>query len=138
MIIKRPLISEKSMLLKEVGFYTFEVDTNASKSLIARTIEEQFSVEVTSIRTLKTRRKTHQQRTRKGYFTTPGIKKAIVTLKKGQKLALFETAEEDNPEVTITRGEGEPIVVSKEKKSLLKGTKVKVEKMKVDKKKEDK
>lgn len=62
-------------------------------------------------------------------------KKALVKIKPGQKIALFEAAPEEK-EVKVTTVEGEQVATIKEKKSLLKGTKVKIEKE--TKKKEEK
>src|SRR5206468_3877993 len=64
-----------------------------------------------------------QRRVRKNY-QTGGFKKAIVTVKKGQVIPIFETPKE---EVTVTTGESEPQIM-KEKRNLLSRTKVKVEK----------
>jgi hypothetical protein len=53
----------------------------------------------------------------------------LVQLKNGQTIGYFEaTTPESEEEVVVTTAEGEPITTVKEKKSLLKGTKVKIEK----------
>lgn len=135
-MIKRPYISEKSMGLTKMGLYTFEVDRNTTKEQIARLVMEMFKVDVETVKTINVKGKTKLQRSRKGYFTTSPIKKALVQVKKGQKIALFENIrEEEKEEVTVTTAEGEPVII-KEKKSMLRGTKVKIEKE--TKKKEDK
>ncbi len=126
-VIIRPLISEKSMGLTRTGLYTFEVHKDADKDLIAKVVAEKFKVTVLSVKTLNRAGKVKQQRSRKGYFKQADLKKAIVKVGKGDKIAIFEQAvpEED---VTVTTAEGEPVTQIKEKKSLLKGTKVKIEK----------
>ena len=51
-IIKRPIITEKSMLLVEnLNKYTFSVDKRANKVQIARAIEELFNVKVVKVNT---------------------------------------------------------------------------------------
>lgn len=134
-IILRPLINEKSMSLTKTGFYTFEVAKNATKEQISKVVAEKFKVTVESVATMNKAGKTKMQRTRKGYFKTADIKKAIVKVKKGDKIALFEQITSDmgheghnHDEVEVRTAEGEVVTTVKEKKSLLKGTKVKIEK----------
>lgn len=122
-VVKKPLISEKSMKLTENNFYSFEVDEKANKGAIAKFIENKFSVNVVNVRVVNMKPKLKMQKRTRKNFSIPGFKKAIVQTKKGQKIALFEAPKE---EVLVTTGEGEPIVI-KEKKNLLRGTKIKVE-----------
>lgn len=131
MIIK-PLISEKTMMLAGLDSYTFLVEMNSNKLALIKEISDRFGVEVLDIKTIVIRGKQKTQRTRKGYYTTADRKKAIVTLKKGQKIALFEEAARggQEEEVKVETAESTPVV--KEKKSLLKGTKVKIEKGEAD------
>lgn len=126
-VILRPLINEKSMGLTKIGFYTFEVGQGSTKSQIAREVSAKFKVKVLSVNTINKTGKLKTQRTKKGSFKQADLKKAIVKIEKGAKIALFEqiSAPED---VKVTTGEGEPINQVKEKKSLLKGTKVRIEK----------
>lgn len=126
-VIIRPLISEKSMGLTRTGLYTFEVHKDADKDLIAKVVAEKFKVTVLSVKTLNRAGKVKQQRSRKGYFKQADLKKAIVKVGKGDKIAIFEQAVPEEG-VTVTTAEGEPVTQIKEKKSLLKGTKVKIEK----------
>lgn len=127
-VILKPLINEKSMGLTRAGFYTFEVAKFATKEQIAKIVAEKFKVKVVSVNTINRIGKTKQQRTRKGYFQQPHLKKAIVKVGKGDKIAIFEQATAPAEDVTVTTAEGEPIAQVKEKKSLLKGTKVRIEK----------
>lgn len=128
-VILRPLINEKSMGLTKIGLYTFEVAKGATKEEIAKIVADKFKVKVISVKTLNKTGKIKMQRTRRGYFKQPDFKKAVVKVKKGDKIALFEQvnapAEE---EVEVRTAEGEALTTVKEKKSLLKGTKVKIEK----------
>ncbi len=87
-IIKKPVISEKSTLLTERdNKYVFEVDTHANKIQIKRAIEEVFKVGVTKVRTMRVRGKAKRVRFKVGL--TPERKKAIVTLKQGDRIELF-------------------------------------------------
>lgn len=89
-IIKRPLITEKAVIAKEnLGRYSFEVALEAGKYSIRQAVERMFKVKVEEVRTLIVRGKAR----RVGRYTgqRPNWKKAIVTLKKGQKIALFDS-----------------------------------------------
>jgi large subunit ribosomal protein L23 len=90
--IKRPLVTEKMTILQDKRQYAFEVDTEANKVEIARAIEKKFNVTVESIRTLRLKGKTKSQLTRRGRFTgrTSHWKKAVVTLKEGDKIDFVE------------------------------------------------
>jgi large subunit ribosomal protein L23 len=91
-IIYRPLVTEKISKFQEKGIYAFEVDLQANKIDIARAIEKKFNVTVKNVRTMNYKGKTKSQMTRRGKFTgtTSHFKKAIVTLKEGDKIDLFE------------------------------------------------
>ncbi len=135
-MLKSPLISEKSMGLVKNGFYTFVVGADATKQGVARLVKERFKVDVVSVRVVNVVGKKKSQKTRKGYYLTASIKKAIVKLKSGQKIPLFEAPASDAAsaveEVTVRTAEGGPIAKTREKKSLLRGTKVKIEEAQLD------
>lgn len=122
-ILKRPIITEKSMMLAKSGLYTFEVDKNATKPQIAKQVAEKFNVKVMKVKVLNVKGRTKSQKKVRKFYTTQGFKKAMVQVKKGDKIAIFETPKE---EVTVTTAEGEPIKL-KEKKDILGRIKVKVE-----------
>ncbi len=89
-IIKRPIVSEKSSALSEVGHkYVFEVAPKAKKNEIKRAVEELFKVDVERIHTLVVHGKFKQV----GRVQTKrsNWKKAIVTIKEGQKIELFQS-----------------------------------------------
>ena len=90
-IIYRPLVTEKMTKFQEKGLYAFEVDPRANKIDIARAVEKKFSVSVVSVRTMNYKGKTKSQMTRRGKFSgkTSHFKKAVVTLKEGDKIELF-------------------------------------------------
>ena len=88
-LIKRPLITEKGVFLKETfGRYGFEVSMDANKPAIRQAIEAHFKVNVEEVRTMVVRGK--QRRIGRHSGRRPNWKKAIVTLQKGQKIELFE------------------------------------------------
>lgn len=123
-IIKRPLVTEKSMLLAQRGMYTFEVDKNATKPLIAKIVAEKFGVKVLKVRTINIKGKVKSQKRVRKLYQTQGFKKAIVQVRKGDKIAIFETPKE---EALVTTAEGEPVKIE-QKKDFLGRTKVRVEK----------
>lgn len=125
MIIKRPIITEKSMKLAEKHSYTFEVDKDATKDMIAKIVADKFNVKVLKVKTVNVKGETKSQRRIRKFYQTKGFKKAIVQVGKTQKIPLFETPKEE--EVTVTTPEGEPQVL-KERKDILRRTKIKVEK----------
>ncbi len=128
MILLKPLVNEKSMSLLKQNLYTFAVSKDASKDLIKKVVEEKFKVKVLEVNTVKLQPKVKSQRTRRGHFTTSGIRKAIVKLKKGDKIALFEESVAPTEEVEVRTAEGESMGTVQEKKSLLGRTKVRIEK----------
>ena len=67
--------------------YTVVADPRANKTQIRRAVQELFKVNVTKVNTLNVRGKFRRQRTTQA-GQTPGWKKAIVTLKEGQKITL--------------------------------------------------
>lgn len=87
-IIKRPVVSEKSMGQMQEGKYTFVVAREANKSQIKEAIEKIFNVEVEKVNTIRLKGKLRRRGVHTGY--TPRWKKAIVTLKEGQTIKLFE------------------------------------------------
>ncbi len=121
------MITEKSMKLTEGSLYTFLVDKNSTKQQIAKAVSSQFKVDVLNVKTINVKGEVKMQRRVRKSFQTAGFKKALVQLKKGQKIALFEQAPEAKEDVTVTTAEGEPTVM-REKKDLFRRTKVKVEK----------
>jgi large subunit ribosomal protein L23 len=75
------------MLNEKHNKYVFEVDTRANKIQIKQAVEEVFKVGVTKVRTMRIRGKAKRVRLQVG--RTPEWKKAIVTLKQGDRIDLF-------------------------------------------------
>ncbi|MHC1737888.1 MAG: 50S ribosomal protein L23 [Ignavibacteriaceae bacterium] len=92
-VLIKPLYTEKmTQLDPELGKYGFIVDINANKIQIAEAIEKKFNVTVDEVNTVRYKGKEKTQFRKRGRYTgrTSKYKKAIVTLKKGDKIELFE------------------------------------------------
>lgn len=87
-IIRKPVISEKSYDSINQGKYTFEVDPAANKIDIKSAVEESFKVTVLAVNTSYVRPKARKMGYTRG--RTRGWKKAVVTLKPGDKIEFFE------------------------------------------------
>ena len=88
-IVRRALITEKGTQIRErENGYLFEMSRDANKIEIRHAIEAIFPVKVEAVRTLRV----HGKPKRMGRYAghRPDWKKAIVTLKKGQTIELFE------------------------------------------------
>ncbi len=90
-IIKKPLFTEKGTALKESGNKLLvEVDLKANKIEIKQAMEELFKVKVEKVATIKQHAK--RKRWGKSVGMSPARKKAVVTLKEGEKLDFIEGA----------------------------------------------
>jgi large subunit ribosomal protein L23 len=88
-IVRRAMISEKGTQLREKqNGYLFEVSRDANKIEIKRAIEAIFPVKVSSVRTMRVHGKPKRQGRYAGH--RPDWKKALVTLRKGDSIELFE------------------------------------------------
>ena len=88
-IVKRPIVSEKSTALAEIGNrYVFEVEQSATKPEIRDAIEQLFKVDVKAVKTMMI----HGKNKRSGRFEykRTNWKKAIVTLAPGQRIELLQ------------------------------------------------
>ena len=87
-ILVKPLVSEKTMLLMGEGKYSFVVAKDANKIEIKQAVEKMFDVTVTDVNTRTIRGKIKRQGRYEG--KRPDVKKAIVTLKAGDQIKVFE------------------------------------------------
>jgi large subunit ribosomal protein L23 len=88
-IVKKPLFTEKGSSLKEAqNKVLIEVSKDANKIEIKRAVEELFKVKVEKISTIKMYGKF--KRHGRSVGRTPDRKKALITLKKGEKLDFIE------------------------------------------------
>ncbi len=90
-VLLRPVISEKSYEQITQNKYTFKVHQDAHKTQIRQAVEQLFDVTVVRVNIIKVQPK----RKRRGLYrgTRPGWKKAVVELKAGDSIEIFEGAE---------------------------------------------
>lgn len=82
-VIKRPVITEKSMLDMDEKKYTFEVDTKANKTLVKQAVESAFDVKVANVNILNVHPKPKRMGQYQGY--TKKRRKAVVALTEDSK-----------------------------------------------------
>ena len=87
-IIIKPVLSEKTTDMAEQNKYVFRVSMKANKHSIKKAIKEIFNVNPVKINVMKVRGRKKRVRYQYGYTTS--WKKAIITLKKGDKIEIFE------------------------------------------------
>lgn len=85
-VIRRPIVTEKSMRGTTINKYTFEVDGASPKPVIRDAVEQLFNVKVTRVNVIRIpgRMRRRGQHT----YHEPGLRKAIVTLRDGDKIDL--------------------------------------------------
>lgn len=83
-VLKRPVVSEKSVGLVEENKYTFWVNPDANKIEVKFAVEKMFKVTVLDVHTISVKGK--MKRVGRYAGKTPDRKKAIVTLKAGDKI----------------------------------------------------
>jgi large subunit ribosomal protein L23 len=89
-IILGPIISEKAYAGIEKNKYTFKVHKDATKIQIRNAVEKLFNVKVLSVNVINVKPKV--KRLGKFQGTTPSWKKAIVTLRQGDRIEFFEAS----------------------------------------------
>lgn len=87
-VIARPVISEKSFAAEENGKYIFRVSPDANKTIVKKNVEEMFKVKVDKVNIVTIPGK--KKRVGRIYGKRNDVKKAIVTLKKGEKIKEFK------------------------------------------------
>jgi len=85
-ILKEPHISEKATFLTDQNKYVFKIHSQANKIKTKKAIESFYGVKVKNVNIINIHRKKRILRGIKGFKT--GYKKAIVTLKKGEKIEI--------------------------------------------------
>jgi large subunit ribosomal protein L23 len=96
-VLKRPLQTEKTMFLKDIHQYAFEVDERANKAQIKEAVEEIFKVNVLSVNVMKqpAKRRRNPRSRQMGKkaqqkVRLAGWKKAVITVRADQRIELFE------------------------------------------------
>jgi large subunit ribosomal protein L23 len=90
-ILLAPVVSEKSYSHIPERKYTFRVHDDAHKTQIRQAVEQLFGVKVTAVNVSKVQAKPKRRGTSKGI--KPGWKKAIVQLREGDTIEIFEGAQ---------------------------------------------
>lgn len=90
-VLKAPHITEKTYrLIQTRNAYTFLVDRGSTKGQIKEAVEKTFDVKVLSVNTTMVAGKSKKTGKKRMSVVQPDKKKAIVTLAKDQKIALFD------------------------------------------------
>ncbi|MGZ4200592.1 MAG: 50S ribosomal protein L23 [Thermoleophilaceae bacterium] len=90
-VLLAPVVSEKSYSMIENRMYSFRVHPDAHKTQIRQAVEELFNVQVESVNVAKDASKPKRRGASRG--RRPGWKKAIVKLKPGQEIEIFQGAQ---------------------------------------------
>lgn len=93
-ILKKPVITEKSIKHATGHVFTFIVNKNANKNQIKQAVEDFYDVDVTKVYTSVTRGKSYRVGKTRVIKLRPPVKKARVQLQKGQKIDIFDVEEE--------------------------------------------
>ncbi len=94
-VLRRPVVTEKSNYQNSrLHQYTFEVDSDATKTLVKDAVEKIFDVTVLRVNILNVpAKRTRRARTRKLAIRNAAYKKAIVTLAPEDRIPIFEGVE---------------------------------------------
>ena len=90
-VIIRPIVSEKSYALLAANKYTFRIHEHAHKTQVRQAVEELFEVHVEAVNILQVRSKPKRRGMSRG--RRPGWKKAIVKIRAGESIPVFEGAQ---------------------------------------------
>lgn len=85
-VLRRPRLTEKAANLSALNVYTFDIDTNATKHDVIRTLETVYKVTPVKVNVANTKGKKVSLRTRRGTGMTNSSRKAYVYLKKGDSI----------------------------------------------------
>ena len=88
LVIKKPVVTEKSMANQQKSVYTFIVAPESTKPEVKFAVEKAFNVKVTDVRTMRYAGKAKRMGKHAG--RRPSWKKAVVTLAEGDSIELFE------------------------------------------------
>jgi large subunit ribosomal protein L23 len=90
--LRKPVVTEKSTLLGEQNKYVFEVIQRANKPQVKEAVERAFGVKVLSVNMIKTKGEHRRVGSNRRVVKTPDVKKAVVTLRQGDTIQIFEGA----------------------------------------------
>lgn len=87
-VLIEPWITENTTALLEINKYVFKIAPKAGKKEVRKAVENLYKVRVEAVNTIKIPRKFRIQGKTQGW--KPGFKKAIVTLKEGNKIEFYD------------------------------------------------
>jgi large subunit ribosomal protein L23 len=90
-VLIRPVVSEKSYSLMDENVYVFVVDPSATKVDVRHAVEQAFGVKVQKVNTLNRKGKVKRNRRTNTVGHKADTKRAIVTLREGDSIDLFES-----------------------------------------------
>ena len=90
-VLLAPVVSEKSYALIEERKYSFRIHPDAHKTQVRQAVEQLFGVHVESVNVLQVRSKPKRRGLTRG--RKPGWKKAVVQLRPGESIEIFEGAQ---------------------------------------------
>jgi large subunit ribosomal protein L23 len=90
-VLLAPIVSEKSYSLIDDNKYSFRIHPDAHKTQVRQAVEELFEVKVERVNIVKVQSKPKRRGMTRG--TKPGWKKAIVQLRQGDTIEIFQGAQ---------------------------------------------
>lgn len=87
-VLLRPMITEKSTIMADMGKYSFQVAPKANKVQVKEAVQKTFGVTVEDVNITRLRGKIKRYGPR--FKKRPDVKKAVVTLKSGDRIQLIE------------------------------------------------
>ena len=87
-VLLRPMITEKSTIMADLGKYSFQVAPKANKVQVKEAVQKTFGVTVEDVNITRLRGKVKRYGPR--FKKRPDVKKAVVTLKSGDRIQLIE------------------------------------------------
>jgi large subunit ribosomal protein L23 len=89
-VLVRPVISEKNTMLSALNKYSFQVAEGATKPMVKSAVQEAFKVDVTDVNMIRVPSKT--RRVGRRQVPTKPWTKAVVTVREGQRIEIFEAS----------------------------------------------
>ena len=91
-VIRAPVVTEKTTALQEKNKYVFEVYMAANKAQVREAVERAFGVKVRAVNMMRSRTIWRRVGSSGRIVKVPGVKKAVVTLRSGDTIQIFEGA----------------------------------------------
>lgn len=89
-VIRKPIITERSMQLAKENKFSFVVARSANKEMIKKAISKAFKVDVIGVDVTIQKGKTKRFGNKREERRVSALKKAVVTVKEGQKIDIFD------------------------------------------------